>query len=262
MGRWATSAGPRLGWLAILVLGLLLTAPAGARAQEQVAYGDGRGQVADLFLAGPGSPVFVLVTGQGWIQNDPSVARRFASILQAAGITVLVPHYTLRAPEQAVADVARAVVYAAQMPGRGRLTVGGHSAGAHLVAMLALSQPRDIDGVVLMSGLYDLPGMVQDGGIAAWLVQQAFGANPGVWQSHSPVARVRGDTPTIWVVHGATDRDVSPQRASVFATRLREAGSPVALTIMPNVGHIELPATLITQRGDALVNFISTGQTP
>jgi acetyl esterase/lipase len=258
MVRWSTSGGPWTAWLAIPVIGLLLTLAAPVQAQEEVSYGGASGQVADLYAAG--APVLVLVTGDGWISNEPAIARPFARALQAAGVTVLVPRYTVGAPAAAEADVAQAVSFAAQLPGRGRLTLGGHSAGAHLAAMVGLDQTRDVGGLLLLSGIYDLPGAVQDGGIAAWLVQQAFGRDASVWQARSPQARVRAEAPATWIVHGASDRDVSPRRATAFATRLRETGSPVTLSLLPNTGHVETPLALLLQQRDDLLDFLGVGQ--
>src|SRR3712207_5547184 len=119
---WAT----RLGLVASLALGLWLLLVAPTAAQQQIMYGSEPHQRADLYAAGSGAPVLVLVTGGGWIRNDPSVARRFAATLQSAGITVLVPHYSLSAPDVAATDIARAVACAAGLPDRGTLPLGGH----------------------------------------------------------------------------------------------------------------------------------------
>jgi len=244
----------------LFVLPLTPTPP--VRAQEQVRYGDAAVQVADLYTAGSGTPVLVLLTGGGWIRDDTALARPWASTVQAAGVTVLVPHYTLGAPDAARADIVQAVSFAAQLPSRGRLTLGGHSAGAHLAATVGLDPPRDLDGLLLLSGIYDLPGAVQDGGMAAWLVQQALGDDPAAWQAQSPLARVHTAAPPTWMVHGATDREVSPERATTFATRLRDAGTLVSLSLLRDADHMELPYIVLRQHRRELLQFLNTGQLP
>ena len=87
--------------LASLVLMLLLGPVPPVQAQEQVRYGDASGQTAELYAAGDGAPVLVLLPGGGWIRDDTAQARPWASAVRAAGVTVLVPHYTLRAPDRA-----------------------------------------------------------------------------------------------------------------------------------------------------------------
>jgi len=219
-------------------------------------------QVADLYAAENGSPVLVLLPGGGWIRDDTSDARQWASAVRAAGVTVLVPHYTLRAPDAAEADIVRAISFAADLPGRGRLTLGGHSAGAHLAAMIGLDPPPNLDGLLLMSGIYDLPGIVQDGGLGAWLVQQAFGDDRAAWQAQSPLLHVRAAAPPTWLVHGATDQQISPQRATTFATRLREAGTPLSLSLLRDGGHNETPFVVLNQYRQELLRFLSMGQLP
>ena len=236
-----------------VALALGLTHPAGA--QERISYGSGPAQVADLYAGPAGAPVLVWVTGGGWILFDFGIARPFASALQAANITVVVPSYTLGAPEAATRDLVQAVALAEGLPGRGRLTLGGHSAGAHLAALVALRNRASVDRLLLLSGVYDLPGTVRDGGLAAQLVRQAFGADPAVWMTYSPLSYVRADAPPTWVVQGAQDFDASAARAADFATRLREAGAPVRWSLLPGVGHLDTPQGLLAQR-DAVVEFL------
>lgn len=242
----------------LVVLAACLSLVGSALAQQSVAYGDSAVQVPALYQGPPGAPVLVWVTGAGWVLNSPEIGRPFATTVQAAGVTVVVPQYTTRAPETAVADVERAVAFAARLPDRGRLILGGHSAGAQLAALAVLRDHTSVDGLLLVSGIYDLPGTVQDGGIAAQLIQQAFGPDPAVWEARSPLAYVGSDVPPTWIVHGARDADVKPERAATFAQRLQEAGAPVTWTLLPDASHIDTPNALL-RRSDALLAFLREG---
>ena len=133
----------------------------------------------DLFLpqGRKDYPVVVLVHGGAWVMGDnhscglyPAVAEFLAS----QGIGVVLPNYRLspavKHPEHAK-DVARAFAWArahiADHGGRpDRLFVAGHSAGGHLVALLATDetylraeglQTADIRGVIAFSGVYRIP---------------------------------------------------------------------------------------------------------
>lgn len=242
--------------LLVLAACLALTRPADA--QQTLAYGDGPGQVAVLYQGPPGAPVLVWVTGTGWVMASPDIARPFASALQGAGVTVVLPQYTTGAPAAAVADVERALTFAAALPDRGPLILGGHSAGAQLAALAVLRDRVNVDGLLLVSGMYDLPGTVQDGGVAARLVQQAFGADPAEWEAQSPLTYVRSDVPPTWVVHGARDTDVKPERAAAFAQRLQQAGARVTWTLLPDAGHVDSALALWRQR-DTLLSFLRGG---
>jgi arylformamidase len=186
------------------------------------------------------------------------IARPFASALNTAGTTVLVPQYTPSAPETAVADVGRAVVFAASLPERGPLVLGGHSAGAQLAALAVLRDGVSVDGLLLVSGIYDLTGAVRDGGLTAQLVRQAFGQDAATWEARSPLTHARAGTPPIWIVHGARDTDVPPARALAFAERLKEAGAPVTWTSLPEANHVDAPLALL-RHPDALLAFLREG---
>jgi acetyl esterase/lipase len=171
------------------VLGLVTAPPAGdqpyaVREIGNLAYYRGKDadpvhHRLDLYL--PESkkdfPVLVLVHGGAWMLGDKSffgwgkdLGRYFAS----RGIGVVMPSYRLspsvKHPEH-VKDVARAVAWtyrhiACYGGDPKELFLCGHSAGGHLVALLA-SDPRylraekmslkDIKGVIAVSGVYRVP---------------------------------------------------------------------------------------------------------
>jgi acetyl esterase/lipase len=122
-------------------------------------------------------PVLVLVHGGAWMLGDkslfgwgPAIGRHFAS----RGIGVVMPSYRLspgvRHPEH-VRDVARAVAWAAAHVAdyggsSSKLFLCGHSAGGHLVALLATDPTylkaeglplALIRGVIAVSGVYRVP---------------------------------------------------------------------------------------------------------
>ncbi len=174
-------------------------------------------------------------------------------------MTVVVPHYTMGNPAAAADDVVQATAWADQLPRRGPLTIGGHSSGATMAA-LVVDQGRtvQVDSMVLLSGLYDLPGAVADGGIAAQVVRRAFGSDEATWAANSPTQYVRAGLPPTWILHGTADNDASPARAEAFATQLGAVGTVVRWTPISGVGHIDsLPAlALRPSLGDALVAWL------
>ncbi|MGE3808767.1 MAG: alpha/beta hydrolase [Gemmataceae bacterium] len=136
-------------------------------------------QTLDLFLPRSDEPfpVVILVHGGAWLIGDnrccglyPSVAKYLAS----RGIGVVVPNYRqspwVRHPEH-VKDLARVVAWTrANIARHGgtpeRLFLAGHSAGGHLVSLLATDESylRDeglradlLAGVITISGVYEIP---------------------------------------------------------------------------------------------------------
>ncbi|WP_376095103.1 alpha/beta hydrolase [Roseomonas sp. CCTCC AB2023176] len=108
-------------------------------------YGPGADEVLDVFAAGPGAPVHVHVHGGAWRALGRGDASFLAPAFVKAGVTLVVPDFTNlplgRMPGMA-AQVAAAVAWTAQHAAEfggdpDRLTLSGHSSGAHLAAVVA-----------------------------------------------------------------------------------------------------------------------------
>jgi arylformamidase len=165
------------------VLGNWAAASAHVRAQAPAArlnlrYGDGASETLDVFPAtvptpATGAPVLVFIHGGYWRSLDKSDFSFIAPAFNAAGALVLVPNYALcpavtieHIALQMAQAVAWAVDHAAEHGGDpSRIALVGHSAGAHLAAMLLTCRWKDLDadlpaqplaGALAISGLYDL----------------------------------------------------------------------------------------------------------
>ena len=137
-------------------------------------YGDGPDERLDFFPAGrAGGALLVFIHGGWWRSLDKSDFSFLAPAFAAAGINVALTNYTL-APVASIEDITlqqvRALAWLYRHAGRhgadvSRIVVAGHSAGAHLSAMMMTAEwpayepdlPRDlVKGGVLFSGIYDL----------------------------------------------------------------------------------------------------------
>jgi acetyl esterase/lipase len=133
----------------------------------------------DLFLPNGQKdfPVVVLIHGGAWIMGDNRCCGLYSSVgefLAGQGIGAVLPNYRLapgvKHPEQ-IKDVAKAFAWTrrhiAEYGGcPDRLFLAGHSAGGHLVALLATDErylkaegleTADIKGVIAVSGVYRIP---------------------------------------------------------------------------------------------------------
>jgi acetyl esterase/lipase len=133
----------------------------------------------DLFLPRGATdyPVVMLVHGGGWRMGDKHSFGLYSTVaecLARQGIGVVLPNYRL-SPEvqhpEHVRDIARAFAWVhahiAQYGGSpDRLFLAGHSAGGHLVALLATDErylkevglrTGNIRGVIGVSGVYRIP---------------------------------------------------------------------------------------------------------
>ena len=147
--------------------------------QLDVPYGDGPNETLDIFPAEkPGAPVVVFIHGGYWRSLDKADHSFVVPALRAQGACVVVVNYALcpgtAAQPVTVPDIAwqmaRSLAWVARHIGAHggdarRISLIGHSAGGHLVAMLlgcdwkALGKdlPRDlVTRGLSISGLYEL----------------------------------------------------------------------------------------------------------
>jgi arylformamidase len=139
-----------------------------------LAYGEADSERLDFFPA-PRSdaPLMVFIHGGWWRSLDKSDFSFIAPAYTRAGFNVALTNYTL-APNASIADIVRQQLRAMAWLYRHaeaydfdptRIVVAGHSAGAHLAAMMMAAVwpafdpalPDDlVKGGILMSGIYDL----------------------------------------------------------------------------------------------------------
>jgi len=156
-------------------------------------------------------------------------------------------------------DAARAALWAAGHAGEfgadaQRLYLMGHSAGAHLAALVtldpryfaAVGQPApSIAGVIGLSGPYDFLPLIEAD------VQDMFGP-PANYPDSQPINFVRADAPPMLLVHGIRDDTVWPKNSRNLATALAARGVPVTLKLYAKQGHADTVAALsLPARGRA-----------
>ena len=223
------------------------TAPAAA-APQALSYGANPLQVLDFYRAqgtvSP-APLVLFVHGGGWKRGSkdnaaggwkqvhyPASGYAYASINYR-----LVPEATV---EQQAADVAAALAHLlkrAEALGidRSRVVLMGHSAGAHLVALVGTDEQylrgaglsfADVDGVIPIDGAaYDVPAQMQDGPkIMQDTYAQAFGSDPARQRALSPTLQAAApNAPAFLIPH--VQREGGIRQSAALAAALRKAGS-------------------------------------
>lgn len=132
-----------------------------------LAYGPGPYGTLDLYrpagVARP--PLWVFLHGGYWQAADKAQHAQFARGMLDAGFAVAMPNYGL-APETPLATIAEQVLAALRFLVReadalgcdaARLHLAGHSAGAHLAALMAARPDAPpVRSALLLSGLFEL----------------------------------------------------------------------------------------------------------
>jgi acetyl esterase/lipase len=245
----------RLARLALLAVNV--PAAFGAyRRRADIAYGpDGRHRL-DVYVptraaAEPG-PVIVFWHGGRWTSGDKVEYRFVGAALAELGYVTVIPNYR-RYPAVKLRgfmeDAARAAAWAAEHAhdlGNGRLYTMGHSAGAHIAALLTLDSryfaavgrnaPR-IAGLIGLSGPYDFLPLKEDD------VKDMFGP-PERYADSQPVNFVRADSPPALLIHGSNDRMVSPHNSSSLSAALHARGVAATLRLYAHSGHADTVAAL------------------
>ncbi len=209
------------------------------------------------------APLVIFVHGGGWKRGDKRNATGAAKVTHyiEQGYAVASVNYRLvpaAKVEDQAADVATAIAWLRSNAARlnidpAKMVLMGHSAGAHLVALVG-TDPRyaraagfalsDIRGVIPLDGAaYDVPAQMTDGpGIMKDTYAQAFGTDPARQKSLSPTLHADGpNAPAFLILH--VDRDDGKRQSEALGAALRQAGTPVQVTRIAGrglIGHMEI----------------------
>lgn len=199
-------------------------------------------------------PAVVLVHGGGWVSGEPSMMNNLARFLTAAGfLTINAPYQlSLELPgfPQAVDDIACAVNFGRAHPDSdGTVALIGHSAGAHISALVALTGdsyaddcPVGGDGLpdrfVGLAGPYDVDRL-------GLLMLPFFGGGPtslpDAWLAGNP-QRLTAENPDLssLIMYGDSDGIVQDGFAINFFRALEDSGSDTLLEVVEGARHQDM----------------------
>ena len=204
-------------------------------------------------------PMLFFIHGGGWRGGDKVYdgLDKIAKICADLGIGVMSPNYRLspaiRHPVH-MQDVARAFAWLHQNGTQygadpNKIFVAGGSAGGHLAALLALDErylkehglsPKMIQGVMLFSGIYDLPNYRMPDGKLGQIAEVAFGPDYEVLKSASPAAhvgRLQSDTPPFFIAYTDNDLFGLAEQAKTLYSLFLQHGLRAELLEQPGRTH-------------------------
>lgn len=253
--RWLTL------WIGTFVIGF--SSASGARQSEDesavktirnIAYtdaedADDRKHKLDLYLPKDKKrfPVLMFVHGGAWSTGDKMLYGPGGHTFAKEGVGFACISYRLAPgathPDQ-VEDVARAFAWLHRNISEyggdpKRLFVSGHSAGGHLVALLALNEKylkahklssKDIAGVLPISGVYRIRENASG----------AFGTELKGWKDASPLDHVREGTPPWLILYAEKDYPNMPGDARQLYKGLKAKLNDAELLEIPDKNHITI----------------------
>lgn len=232
---------------------------------QTFAYGTDPMQVMDFWApsGAKNAPLVLYVHGGGWKRGskDTAMGNALPGHLRDQGYAFASINYRLvpaATVEQQASDVAQALAYLlarADKLGidRSKVVITGHSAGAHLVALVGTDEQylrkaglsfADIDGVMPNDGAaYDVPKQMQQAGnFMADTYKQAFGTDPARQKALSPVFHATApNAPRFLLLH--VQRKDGVAQAQELGAALKQAGVKVEYGSFPGTGlqgHAEI----------------------
>ena len=240
-------------------------APINAPAPQTLSYGSDPLQALDLWVpeGAKSAPLVLFVHGGGWKRGskDNAGSRSLPGHMLEQGYAFASINYRLvpaATVEQQASDVAQALAHLLAQADklgidRSRVVITGHSAGAHLVALVGTDEQylraaglsfADIDGVMPNDGAaYDVPAqMAQAGRFMGRTYEQAFGTDVARQQALSPTLHAAApNAPDFLLLH--VQRDDGVAQANAFAAALKRGGTRVEIASFPGTGlrgHAEI----------------------
>jgi acetyl esterase/lipase len=180
-------------------------------------------------------PVLLFVHGGAWRHGDKKylfdVYGNIGRVFARNGIAAVVTNYRLSPKVQHpkhVEDVAKAFAWThrhiGEYSGRAdQIFISGHSAGGHLVALLATDEQylkaeklsiTHVKGVISLSGVYEIP--------SGKLFRSAFGEDDSVRRNASPLEHVNGKHPPFLVLYGDKDFPTCDRVSEAFCRALQK----------------------------------------
>lgn len=238
----------------VTVLNAMIPAE-GYQKQADIAYGALSRQTLDIYTPVNVSPAQRLKTvlffyGGSWDSGRKEDYKFVAEALTSAGYIVVIPDYRVY-PDvifpEFMADAAKAVSWTkqhvAQYGGDEKeIYLMGHSAGAHIAAMLTLDKqflakqnlsPMAIKGMIGLAGPYDFLPLKSN------RLKTIFGPENERWKSQ-PINFVAGENPPMLLLVGEKDRTVLPRNTYHLADKVKQKGGKVELISFQDYNHVQM----------------------
>lgn len=226
-----------------------LTPTRGYDVATNLVYDQGKNLRLDIYTPTgvQNAPVVLFLYGQRWTEGSKDDYKFVGESLASRGFVGVVADYRLypqvRFPAF-VDDAAAAAVWLGKNVrtyggNPDKLFVMGHSAGAHIAAMLVLKEEfmsraggsrAQLRGMIGLAGAYDFMPITDP------TLRDVF-APPEKFQDSQPVLFTEGDNPPMLLMHGENDEIVQVKDTRNLAAQVKKAGGAIETVIYPKMSH-------------------------
>ena len=251
--------------------------PSNVRIERDLSYGTDPQQRLDVYLPAQAkaAPIIFMVHGGAWMIGDKGasafVSNKVAHWLPKGYILVSSNYRMSRQPNplDQADDIARALAFVqSKAPSWGgdptRVLLLGHSAGAHLVSLLA-ADPRIVTSkggtpwlgtIVLDSAAYDLVEIMQRKHKGFY--DRVFGKDQTLWTQASPYHRLTAAPAPMFVVCSLRSDGTCPQASAFSSKAVKLGGRVVVLPMDMKHGEINKELGLPSEYTTAVESFMRT----
>jgi arylformamidase len=243
---------------------------ASARPNGTVIYGSHLRQQIDLYAPDQAlgdAPLIVYIHGGGWhignhklVQDKPGHFTAQGYVFASAGYRLL-PEAPV---EQQAADLGAALrALRAQSEDYGfdpgRIVLMGHSAGAHLAALIATDPQYAGDAFGAIKGVVLLDGAGYDVALAIatptmelpTLYRDVFGSDPARHRALSPITHAGGKDAPDWLALYVAERATSQAQSERLVAALSKAGARAEAVAISGTNHGRMNREIGTEAGAA-----------
>ncbi|XP_020392656.1 kynurenine formamidase isoform X1 [Rhincodon typus] len=224
-----------------------------------VAYGQGDGEILDIYLPRNPSPapdLLIYFHGGYWQFLSKDLSGFMVPPLAKAGVIVVAVDYTL-APkgnmDLIVSQVRCSVAFIVQQySSLSGVYLCGHSAGAHLGAMVLCTDWKeygvspDIKGALLVSGIYDLCPIVHTLVNDPLQMTEADALRNSPMQFVNIMKQLNGKCEIIVAV-AQHDSDEFRKQSQEYYQAVKAAGLNVSFQDVPNTDHFDIIEKLVDE---------------
>jgi acetyl esterase/lipase len=219
-------------------------------------------------------PVLMFVHGGAWKSGNKAMYATLGATFAKQGIGAVVINYRLTDGKNGVKhpdhikDVASAFAWVhdniSKYGGRNdRIFISGHSAGGHLVSLLATDESYlkehhlgldNIHGVLPLSGVYEILPKIR-------IFDDQFGTDAEVCKAASPINNVKSKEPPFLIIYGDKDLPTIDKMSEAFCKKLTDNKCEAKAVKADDRNHFTIIVQLAINSDDvctsAMLDFIA-----